>query len=213
MAANIGNPKQLELSIINRIKNDLFLKPWRKQEDFIGHANSISSKILQYVQHVFDAIAPVLKTFADSSDFVNKLMMKNRGNSPVLKFLKNIQDELRSLVPVNFPELYSFDRVKELPRYLKALAMRAERGSLNLASAEKKMQEVMIYSSQLQQMHTTNAKEDILVDYSEEKRTKIEELFWMIEEYKVSLFAQELKTPYPVSPKKLSLLIKEIEEL
>jgi ATP-dependent helicase HrpA len=33
----------------------------------------------------------------------------------------------------------------------------------------------------------------------------------MIEEYKVSLFAQELKTPYPVSPKKLDQLIREIE--
>jgi ATP-dependent helicase HrpA len=53
--------------------------------------------------------------------------------------------------------------------------------------------------------------EDTLVDFSKEKKTKIEELFWMIEEYKVSLFAQELKTPYPVSPKKLNQLIKEIE--
>ena len=45
------------------------------------------------------------------------------------------------------------------------------------------------------------------------KRMMIEELFWMIEEYKVSLFAQELKTPYPVSPKKLNQLIEEIEKL
>jgi ATP-dependent helicase HrpA len=34
----------------------------------------------------------------------------------------------------------------------------------------------------------------------------------MIEEYKVSLFAQELKTPYPVSPKKLNELIQKIEK-
>jgi hypothetical protein len=32
-------------------------------------------------------------------------------------------------------------------------------------------------------------------------------------EYKVSLFAQELKTPYPVSPKKINQLIDEIEKL
>jgi len=56
-------------------------------------------------------------------------------------------------------------------------------------------------------------KDDISVDYSEEKKKMIEELFWMIEEYKVSLFAQELKTPYPVSPKKLNQLIEEIEKL
>jgi Domain of unknown function (DUF3418) len=56
-------------------------------------------------------------------------------------------------------------------------------------------------------------KDDISMDYPEEKKKMIEELFWMIEEYKVSLFAQELKTPYPVSPKKLNQLIDEIEKL
>ena len=56
-------------------------------------------------------------------------------------------------------------------------------------------------------------KDDLLVDYPEEKRKMIEELFWMIEEYKISLFAQELKTPYPVSPKKLNQLIDELEKL
>ena len=83
---------------------------------------------------------------------VHKLMMKNTGNNPVLKFLQDIQTELKGLVPVDFPELYTFDRMKDLPRYSKALALRAERGSLNLASAQKKMQQVLIYSRQLQQM-------------------------------------------------------------
>ena len=87
----------------------------------------------------------------------------------------------------------------------------------------------MIYSRQLQQLLTpaindliplhigikeiSSFKDAISVDCSEEKKKKLEELFWMIEEYKVSLFAQELKTPYPVSPKKLSQLIEAIEKL
>jgi ATP-dependent helicase HrpA len=35
----------------------------------------------------------------------------------------------------------------------------------------------------------------------------------MVEEYRVSLFAQGLKTPYPVSPKRLQEKIREIEGL
>jgi ATP-dependent helicase HrpA len=35
-------------------------------------------------------------------------------------------------------------------------------------------------------------------------------LKWMIEEYKVSLFAQELKTAVKVSPKRLDTLISQI---
>jgi len=48
---------------------------------------------------------------------------------------------------------------------------------------------------------------------SAEKRRAIEELRWMIEEFKVSLFAPELKTAFPVSPKRLAEKIKEIEAL
>ncbi|MGD0280020.1 MAG: DUF3418 domain-containing protein, partial [Smithella sp.] len=229
MAANIGNHKQLEQSIINRIKKDLFLKPWRRQEDFIQHAESLNSKILPYGQEVLVSMAPILKIFDDTHTCVYKLMMKNTGNNPVLKFLKDILTELKSLVPINFPEFYAFDHIKDLARYCKALVLRAERGSLNLASAQKKIQEVIIYSRQLQQLLTpatndliplhigikeiSSFKDNISMDCSEEKKTMIEELFWMIEEYKVSLFAQELKTPYPVSPKKLSQLIEEIEKL
>jgi ATP-dependent helicase HrpA len=241
--ANIGNPKHLEQSIIDRVKKDLFFKPWRKQEDFIEHADSLNSKILPYGQQVLTSIAPVLKAFDDTLTCVHNLMKKNTGNNPALKFLQNIQTELKGLVPVDFPEIYTFDRMKDLPRYSKALALRAERGSLNLAAAQKKMQQVLIYSRQLQEMlikaktsaiparhapgftpadreavageieKISRFKDDLLVNYPEEKKKMIEELFWMIEEYKVSLFAQELKTPYPVSPKKMNRLIEEIEKL
>ena len=43
-----------------------------------------------------------------------------------------------------------------------------------------------------------------------EKREAIEAFFWMIEEFKVSQFAQELKTPYPVSVKKLKYQVSQI---
>lgn len=245
MSAKIGHPKQLEQAIGNRIKRDLFFKPWRRQEDFTSHANAVSSIILQYGRQVLDSIEPVLKTFADAYDFLSKLKAKNTGNSTVLKFIKEVQAELHGLVPVDFPELYSFDRMKELPRYCKALALRAQRGSLNPAAAEKKMLEVMFYYSRLRKitskentgsipgqklpcgppvpMRGGEGRRDNIVFFSAlrdclahgiqpERQAKIEELFWMIEEYKVSLFAQELKTPYPVSPKKLAQLIKGIDD-
>jgi ATP-dependent helicase HrpA len=48
---------------------------------------------------------------------------------------------------------------------------------------------------------------------SEEKRETIEEFFWLIEEYKVSIFAQELKTPFPVSKKRLDKKLNEIKRM
>jgi ATP-dependent helicase HrpA len=46
---------------------------------------------------------------------------------------------------------------------------------------------------------------------SPEKRDAVEELRWMVEEYKVSLFAQELKTPFPISSKRVEEKIRELE--
>ncbi len=45
---------------------------------------------------------------------------------------------------------------------------------------------------------------------SDDKREVIEEFFWMIEEYKVSIFAQELKTAFPVSKKRLEKKLAQI---
>jgi len=196
----------LEQSIIARVKTDLFSKPWRSKNEFLNHASQVNSKILQYGQHILDLIEPVLKAFADTHILVQKLIANNIGNTPLLKFIKDTQEQMHSLVPVDFPLIYDFSRMKDLPRYLKALALRAQRGSLNLAAAQNKLQEIAVYSEQYFEM-----KKNIIPETTEDKKRKIEEFFWMIEEYKVSLFAQELKTPYPVSPKKLTKFIEEIQ--
>ena len=48
---------------------------------------------------------------------------------------------------------------------------------------------------------------------SPEKRQAVEELVWMIEEYKVSVFAQELKTSGPMSSKRLEEKFGQIERM
>ncbi len=48
---------------------------------------------------------------------------------------------------------------------------------------------------------------------SEEKRQALAEFVWMIEEYKVSLFAQELKTAIPVSRKRIEARMGDIQRM
>jgi ATP-dependent helicase HrpA len=207
MAAEFAGPKLLEQSIIKRVKKDLFGLSWRNEKDFLNHALEVNAKILQYGRRVLDAVEPAIKAFSASHHILNKSNLKNAGNNPVLTFLKETKADLQRLVPPDFPELYSFDRIKDLPRYLKALALRAERGSLNLAAARKKTEEIEFYKNLFEDL-----KKGVGPDTSDDRKKILDEFFWMIEEYKVSLFAQELKTSYPVSPKKLNQLIKKIDE-
>ncbi|MBW2369651.1 MAG: DUF3418 domain-containing protein, partial [Deltaproteobacteria bacterium] len=48
---------------------------------------------------------------------------------------------------------------------------------------------------------------------TEAKRDAVMDYFWMLEEYKVSLFAQELKTDGPISPKRLDKQLDRIKAL
>jgi ATP-dependent helicase HrpA len=46
-----------------------------------------------------------------------------------------------------------------------------------------------------------------------EKKDALEKFRWMIEEFKVSLFAQELKTAFPVSAVRLKKKMREIDRM
>jgi len=207
-AATIGPPRALEQSVLTRIKKDLFEKSWRDGKAFLDHAAAVQSEILPCGQQMLAAVTPVIISFSQTFDALQKLLQKNRSNAPVVRFLKSTAAQLHELVPPQFPERYDRDRLSHLPRYLKGLAIRAERGSLNLSATELKLKDAAVYAGRHR---------DILqrlpADASAEKRSKTEALFWMIEEYKVSLFAQELKTPYPVSPKRLDQMIRDIEKI
>ena len=48
---------------------------------------------------------------------------------------------------------------------------------------------------------------------TDEKRKAIEEFFWWLEELKVSVFAQELKTAIPMSKKRLKKKLEEIKRM
>jgi len=104
--------------------------------------------------------------------------------------------ELAALVPARFPERCSAAVLGHLPRYLKALLIRAERASLNPAKEQERIRLLAPYAEALRQLQAKPPATD-------EGRQLLSEFRWMVEEYKVSLFAQELGTAQPVSPKRL----------
>jgi len=58
----------------------LFYHPWRSPEAFISHANAVDTKILPYGQQVVSSITPVIRSFTDTFDLLQKLIQKNRAN-------------------------------------------------------------------------------------------------------------------------------------
>ena len=83
-----------------------------------------------------------------------------------------------------------------LPRYLKGLLVRAERAVLNPAKNQERLRQLAPYQDSLRKLQAQPTR-------SPEVLRQIETFRWMIEEFKISLFAQEIGTAMPVSPKRL----------
>jgi len=105
--------------------------------------------------------------------------------------------ELATLLPKHFLETTRFEQLAHFPRYLKALLIRAERAALN---PQKDQERARQFAPFVEKLLTLRGKPQA----ASTMRRDIEEFRWLIEEFKVSLFAQELGTAVPVSAKRLT---------
>src|SRR5258706_11775160 len=89
-----------------------------------------------------------------------------------------------------------WERLEHLPRYLKGYALRLQKYRAN---AERDQKHAAALGMQWLN-YETRAKADRDAGRND---ARLEEFRWLIEELRVSLFAQELRTPLPVSAKRL----------
>ncbi|MCG8425770.1 MAG: ATP-dependent RNA helicase HrpA, partial [Chromatiales bacterium] len=108
----------------------------------------------------------------------------------------DLKEQLDQLVYKGFLQHTPYQHLKHYPRYLKAMAKRIEK----LAHAFPRDKERMGEMAELYKKW--QAREE---SYRKTGRTdtRIEEIRWALQELRVSLFAQELGTAYPVSVKRL----------
>lgn len=108
--------------------------------------------------------------------------------------LDDMKSQLDALVHPGFLRETPAQALAHLPRYLDAIARRAERAMRDPARDQARMLELAPFITALDQVRTTPAFRD----------PRWQALRWDLEELRVSLFAQELGTPTPVSTKRLA---------
>lgn len=104
--------------------------------------------------------------------------------------------ELTRLLPANFLEVIPPEQLVHFPRYLKALLTRAERRKLNPRKDDDR-------ASLVRPFHEVWLKYRAASTHTATARNLVDAYRWMLEEYRVSVFAQELGTAFPVSAKRL----------
>jgi ATP-dependent helicase HrpA len=102
--------------------------------------------------------------------------------------------DLQRLVPPDFLAKTPHSQLQHLPRYLKAMLIRGERAHLNLAKDTEKLRTLLPFKNWRSATPPQN----------------IETIRWLMEEFRVSIFAPELGTAQPVSAKRIEALMEPI---
>ena len=124
--------------------------------------------------------------------------------SPLLGFATANYDDLREqrdeLLFPGFLRSLPAARLQHYPRYLRAMRLRGERLRQDPTRDQSRMLQVQRYWREvLKHRASAHVDEDAL-----------EQLRWLVEELRVSVFAQELRTAESVSPKRLAKALEAL---
>jgi ATP-dependent helicase HrpA len=110
--------------------------------------------------------------------------------------------QLQRLVPKRFLAATPWPRLQHLPRYLKGIVLRLDKLRADPARDASRLAEL---KPQEQRYWRLVAERKGAVD------ERMEDFRWLLEELRVSFFAQELRTPQPVSVKRLDKVWSQLQ--
>jgi ATP-dependent helicase HrpA len=114
-------------------------------------------------------------------------------------FFTDCHEQIDILLPPFEKPLFLFKQISNIPRYIKAITIRIEKYPQRKIKDDELINEV----HRLQNKWIEKVVE--MVEKSKPIPQDFIEFQWALQELRVSLFAQELKTPYPVSIKRMDL--------
>jgi ATP-dependent helicase HrpA len=142
------------------------------------------AQLLETARRELPALARQVADWAKRILTLRATILESRSRYP------GLEEDVRRLVPREFLAKVPYARLPHLHRYLRAVQMRAERAALTPAKDAEKARQLAPFS-------------DWATRVSPENQEKFR---WLLEEFRVSIFAQELGTAEPASAQRLRAL-------
>ncbi|MPW45780.1 ATP-dependent helicase [Acinetobacter sp. Ac_1271] len=160
------------------------------EAEFQQLLQQVKQKFLTFGQQALQVISDI---FIQWQSIRRQLMMLDSdifGRS-----IDDIEDQLDLMQLSDFVYTCGSDVWLEYPRYLKALLMRLERLPNNLQRDEAAINEIDPWMDKL---------------FKFKNSPKMKDLYFLVEEFRISLFSQPMKTKMPVSPARLQKLWEKL---
>jgi ATP-dependent helicase HrpA len=197
----MGGIKQASSALYDYILRGLFGLESAQHPDrnnFLDRLGALRGRLGMLGSEIRAPVLEAVRQRHDTHAVIDRFMRMARANRAVIDRLQVIAEELEILLPPDFLSCFPDRRVRLLPRYLKGLKIRAERAYVYPEKDQAKETRFVAYRTELEQI----AKR-VLSRPTREGLDFVEDVAQMIEEFKISLFAPEIKTLFPISGKRI----------
>ncbi len=197
---NIMTPDELKEDMLTAIADRAFIG-----EDALPRSNAEFMALKQRARTRLPAVVEGAGRLAQGIATEYQPLLQKLGSLPgnMARLKKEVEEQLSRLLPKRFFTQTPWERLQHLPRYLKALRLRLDKYPNSVERDARSAQAVQQLWQRWEERVAASRK-------SGGASEALEDFRWLIEELRVSLFAQELKTPFPVSVKRLEKIWSEL---
>jgi len=183
---------------VDAIVTERIHHPPRTRAEFDAALQAVRTHVAARVIQVVDLVEPIL------ASHLTVVRMLDAMQAPAsADLVADVRAQLAELIRPGFLADAGMARLRDLHRYLRAVQRRLERAPSELARDSARMAEVLAvessYAVLLERLRP-----------AQRGAPEVVEIGWMIEELRVSLFAQGLGTAYPVSAKRIQRALAAI---
>jgi len=191
---NAVSPDDLREDMLNAIADRAFIG-----EDELPRTNEAFMKLKQRARARLPAVTEGITRQAQVIANEYQALVNQQAKMPatVNRLKRDVESQIGLLVYKGCFSQTPWEYLQHVPRYLKALKLRIEKQPANPDRDGKNAAAVgLLWQRWQDKVHALSAAHHDIPPALAEYR-------WLIEELRVSLFAQELRTPFPVSIKRL----------
>jgi ATP-dependent helicase HrpA len=159
------------------------------EAEFTARAKEAKNRLLLIAQELARLVLGVLTEHQVLQKSLPQLKAHHQAH-------QDIRAQLEFLLHAGFIRDTPYERLQHVPRYLKAINLRIEKLRSNPARDAQCMAQLQPLLQALQKLRQ-----------AQQRDPRVDEFAWLLQELRVSLFAQELKTPVIVSVKRLEKML------
>jgi ATP-dependent helicase HrpA len=163
------------------------------QSDFARRVEEGRSRFNLIAQEIGRAAASIL---AEHAALAKKLNALERSFP---RAVAEVREQLARLLSAGWLARTPWERLQHLPRYLKAASLRLDKLRTDPARDARIAAEIAALEQPYRRESAARARQGAA-------NGELAQFGWLLEELRVSMFAQELRTPVPVSVKRLAKL-------